>query len=127
MLKLPTVLGLFAAATLAATATTSASAQARSAINATALDSAVIAAPGNNQATMQRFLRDSRVIAAAEGMGVSAADLSAKVATMDEAQLQQVAEQTRAADLGLAGGDQTVVLSTTALLLIIIIVILLAS
>jgi hypothetical protein len=102
-------------------------AQSRSGVSSTDLESAVITAPAPNQAAVQQFLQDERVIGVASSMGVSAADLANRVSTLDESTLSQVAERTRAADFNLAGGDQTIVLGTTAILLIIIIVILLAS
>ncbi len=125
MLKYVAVFGILALATLSTSAPLAA--QAQSGVSSSDLESAVVSAPATNQATVQNFLQNEQVIQAAKGMGVNTAELSARVSTMDEGSLSQVAERTRAADRALAGGDQTVVIGTTALLLIIIIVILLAS
>jgi len=100
-------------------------AQARSAVSSAELQSAVLTAPASNQATVQRFLQDDRVIAAASRMGVRTADLAAGVSTLDETTLDQVAERTRAADFNLAGGGhETVVISTTAIIIILLVLIL---
>lgn len=125
MLKYVAVFGVLAFAAMGTSAPLAA--QAQSAVSSSELESAVVATPGTNQATVQQFLQDQRVIGVANSMGVSTADLSNRVSSMDETTLSQVAERTRAADLNLAGGDQKIVLGTTALLLIIIIIILLAS
>ncbi|MDZ4864339.1 MAG: PA2779 family protein [Gemmatimonadota bacterium] len=125
MLKVTTTIVILTLAALAVSAPLSA--QSRSAVTSADLESAVRTAPGANQASVQQFLRNDAVIDAAAGMGVNVADLAARVSTMDEAILSQVADRTRAADRALAGGDQKVVLGTTAILLIIIIIILLAS
>jgi predicted metalloprotease len=125
VLKFVAVLGILGLATLSTSAPLAA--QAQSAVSSSDLESAVLAAPASNQATVQAFLQNNQVIGVANSMGVSTTDLSNRVSSMDEVSLSQVAERTRAAEAGLAGGDQTIVLGTTAILLIIIIVILLAS
>jgi hypothetical protein len=125
VLKFVAVLGILGLATLSTSAPLAA--QTPSAVSSSDLESAVLASPASNQASVQAFLQNDQVIGVANGMGVSTTDLAARISTMDEASLSQVADRTRAADLGLAGGDQTIVLGTTAILLIIIIVILLAS
>ena len=125
MLKYIAVAGILAVATLGPSGPLAA--QSRSAVTSADLESAVRTAPGANQASVQQFLQNDAVIDAAAGMGVNVADLAAGVSTVDEAMLSQVADRTRAANRGLAGGDQKVVLGTTAILLIIIIIILLAS
>lgn len=125
MLKFVAVLGILGLATLSTSAPLAA--QAPSAVSSSELESAVLASPASNQASVQAFLQNDQVIGVANSVGVSTSDLASRVSTMDEASLSQVADRTRAADLGLAGGDQTIVLGTTAILLIIIIIILLAS
>jgi len=119
------VIGILALAALSIS--TPVTAQAQSGVSSSDLEAAVVTAPAANQAAVQQFLQDQRVIGVANSMGVSTADLANRVSALDETTLSQVAERTRAADLNLAGGDQTVVIGTTALLLIIIIIILLAS
>ena len=120
MLKYIAVLGMLGLGTPLAL-----SAQARSAVSGADLESAVLRSPATNQAAVQQFLRDDRVVEAAAGIGVNAADLATRASRLDDATLRQVAARTRADDRGLAGGDQKVVLGTTAILLIIIIIILL--
>ena len=123
MLKFILIPGVLALATLGAIAPLAA--QSRSAVSSTELDSAVLAtAPSTNQATVQRFLQDSRVADVASGMGMRTADLAAGVSTLNEAMLSQLAEQTRAADRELAGGE-AVVISTTAIVIVLLIIILL--
>jgi hypothetical protein len=119
------VIGILALAALSVS--TPLAAQSRSGVSSSDLESAVVTAPAANQAAVQQFLQDERVVGVASSMGVSTTDLAGRVSTLDEATLSQVADRTRAADLNLAGGDQTIVLGTTAILLIIIIIILLAS
>jgi hypothetical protein len=125
MLKVVAVIGIAGLAALSTSAPLAA--QAQSAVSSSELESAVLAAPASNQAAVQSFLQNEQVIGVANSMGVSTADLSSRVSTMDETTLNQVAERTRAANLDLAGGDQRIVLGTTAILLIIIIIILLAN
>jgi hypothetical protein len=123
VLKFILIPGVLALATLGAIAPLAA--QSRSAVSSTELDSAVLAtAPSTNQATVQRFLQDSRVADVASGMGMRTADLAAGVSTLNEAMLSQLAEQTRAADRELAGGE-AVVISTTAIVIVLLIIILL--
>lgn len=112
-------------ATLATAAPLTAQVQAPAPVSSTELEAAVVAAPAGNQLVVQRFLQDSRVVEAARGLGVHATDLAAGVATMSEDALSQVAEQTRAAQRDLAGGDSTVVISTTAIIIILLVLILL--
>ncbi len=125
MYKFVAVLGIVGLASLGTTTTLTA--QAQSSVSGSELESAVVAAPGSNQAAVQGFLHSERVTGIANGMGVSTEELSNRVSTMDEVTLSDVAARTRAGQSGLAGGDQTIVLGTTAILLIIIIIILLAN
>jgi hypothetical protein len=123
MLKMIAVSGILALATLGASAPLAA--QTRTAVSSTELESAVLnKAPSTNQATVQRFLQDSRVMDVAAKMGIQTSALAATVSTLDEATLSQVADQTRAADRELAGGD-TVVISTTLIIIVLLVIILL--
>ena len=122
MLKGMAVPGLLAV--LAMSATASLSAQAQSTITSSELESSVTTAATPNRASVQQFLQNPRVIEQATRLGVNPADLSARAGTMDEAALKDLAARTRAANLGLAGGDQTVIISTTALIIILLILIL---
>jgi len=122
MLKGMAVPGLLAV--LAMSATASLSAQAQSTISSSELESSVTTAATPNRASVQQFLQNPRVIEQAGRLGVNPADLSARVNTMDESALRDIAARTRAANLDLAGGDQVVIISTTALIIILLILIL---
>ncbi|MGE0043789.1 MAG: hypothetical protein AB7H88_18850 [Vicinamibacterales bacterium] len=65
--------------------------------------------------------------AAAERLGMDLADARSAVATLDGAELAQLANYAAQADEARAGGANTVVISTTTLLLVLIIVILLVK
>ncbi len=99
-------------------------AQSRSAVSSADLSSAVTEARSANRAAILNFLQTDRVMATAKDMGVNVDDLSGKVATLDDATLTQLAERTRAADLGLAGGAEYVVISTTLIIIILLVLIL---
>lgn len=99
-------------------------AQSRSTISSTDLQSAISSTRSEHQATLQGFLQNPRVADVAQGLGASMSDLSAKVATLDDATLTSLADQTRAADLGLAGGERYLLISTTAIIIILLILIL---
>lgn len=104
--------------------TTPLAAQSRSAVSGADLNAAVTAARSENRASVLRFLQQGQVVATAKDMGVNVSDLSAKVATLDDATLSQLAERTHAAELGLAGGERYVVISTTLIIIILLILIL---
>lgn len=106
-------------------APSSLAAQSRSTISGSDLQSAITTERSENQAVLQNFLQNDRVVSAAEGLGANIADLTAKVATLDDATLTRLADQTRAADLGLAGGQEYVLISTTAIIIILLLLILL--
>lgn len=99
-------------------------AQSRSAVSSADLSSAVTDARSANRASILNFLQNDRVIAAAKDLGANIDDLSSKVATLDDATLSSVADRTRAADMGLAGGKEYVIISTTAIIIILLILIL---
>lgn len=65
--------------------------------------------------------------AAAERLGMDLADARSAVATLDGAELAQLATYAQQADQARAGGANTVVISTTTLLLVLIVVILLVK
>jgi hypothetical protein len=72
-------------------------------------------------------LHQSEVVKLAGRLGLSVTRAEGAVATLDSAELANLAAPARAADAALAGGNNTIIISTTTLLLIIIIVILLAN
>jgi hypothetical protein len=67
---------------------------------------------------------DVRDVAATLGLSVTSAENA--VATLDSAELANLAATVTAVDAGLAGGANTIIISTTTLLLIVIIIILIA-
>jgi hypothetical protein len=99
-------------------------AQSRSTVSSPDLQSAISSARSERQATLQGFLLSPRVAEAAQSLGADVSELSAKVATLDDATLTSLADQTRAADLGLAGGERYLLISTTAIIIILLILIL---
>jgi len=126
VLKSIAVSGILVVATLGGSAPLTA--QARSAVSSAELESAVLStAPAPNQAAVQSFLRNERVTEAASRMGFRTADLAARVSTLDEATLSQVAGRAHAANLDLAGGSDTVVISTTAIIIALLVIILLVA
>lgn len=85
------------------------------------------AARQQTRETLRTVLKDSRVRAVAERLGLNVTRANSAVATLTDAELDQVAGSARDLSTQLAGGSNTIVISTTTLLLIIIIVILLAD
>ncbi len=98
-------------------------AQDRSAVSGAELDAAVAERSDGNRQVVQRFLATDQARTAAAGMGVSAADLSDRVATLDPASLQQV--RTELGDRGLAGGADTIIISSTVVIIALLLIILL--
>ncbi len=102
-------------------------AQSRSAVSGADLDAAVAARPVGNRDAVRQFLATDQAQAAAARMGVNPAELSARVGTLDEASLDQLAQQTGVGDPVLAGGDEKIVISATALIIALLIIILLVK
>lgn len=124
MLKSTAVLGILVVAALGASAPLAA--QERSAVSSTELESAVLTAPAaSNQATVQSFLQNDRVTETASHMGIRTADLAARVSTLNEAALSQVADRIRGEDPALAGGATTVVITSTVIIIALLILIIL--
>jgi len=98
------------------------------------VDSAALAQAVAAQAATDRqnreavigLLQRTEVREMADRLGLTVTRAESAVATLDSAQLAQLAGQARMADDQLAGGSQTIVISLTTLLLIIIIVLLIA-
>ena len=95
------------------------SAQKRSTADAAVLDAAVAARPDRNRAVVTSALTSSDGLAAAARMGLSPDALSARIAALDDASAQKVADQI------LAGGDDRIIISTTAVIIGLLILILL--
>ena len=95
------------------------SAQKRSTADAAVLDAAVAARPDRNRAVVTSALTSSDGLAAAARMGLSPDALTARIAALDDASAQKVADQI------LAGGDERIIISTTAVIIGLLILILL--
>jgi len=100
-------------------------AQGRSAVSTTELDAAVATRPAGNRETVRNFLANEQVQGVATRMGVSAKELSAGVATLDQSTVDRIAQQDGVADL--AGGDQKIVISATVVIIALLIIILLVK
>ena len=101
-------------------------AQARTAVSAVELDAAA-ARPAGNQQAVQAFLATEQAQSVAGRMGVSASELSARVATLDQASLNLLADRTDGSDRNLAGGANTIVISTTTIIIALLLIILLTD
>jgi len=97
------------------------SAQGRSTANRTTLDAAVAARPSTSRAAVTAALATPEALSAARRLGLSAEDVSARVATLDDNAVQQISDRI------LAGGDSKVVISTTAIIIVLLILILLTT
>jgi len=100
-------------------------AQDRSAVSGAELDAAVLDNPAQRGVAVRQFLSTEQVQEVAEQLGVSATDLSAHVAAMDDATLARLAQQGGLDEQALAGGADTVVISTTAIIIGLLVLILL--
>lgn len=125
MLKILAVSGILVIATLSTSA--SLAAQTRSTVSSADLETAVTTAPAPNQAEVQRFLRDPRVVAAANRMGTRTSDLALRISRLDEATLSQIAAQTRPTDPALAGGSTVVITTTVIIIALLILIVLLVA
>ena len=102
-------------------------AQSRSVVTGADLDAAVAARPAGNRDAVRQFLATDQVQTAAARMGVNPAELSARVGTLDQASLDQLAQRTGVGDPVLAGGDEKIVISATAVIIALLIIILLVK
>lgn len=94
-------------------------AQSRSTATSATLDAAVASRADDSRAALTAALTSSEGLAAAGKLGVSADELSARIAALDDATAQQLSDQF------LAGGDKNVVIGTTAIIIILLVVIIL--
>jgi hypothetical protein len=103
-------------------------AQSRSAVSVAELDAAVAEQPAVAQGAVRQYLMTDGVRAVAHRMGVSGSELSAAVASLDDASLARIASQAGISDQALAGGANTIVISaTTAIIILLIVIILLVA
>ena len=98
-------------------------AQSRSAVSGAELDAAVAARPAGNRDMVQQFLATDQARAAADGMGVSTSDLSARVATLDPETMDRLRAQLN--ERVLVGGADTIIISSTVVIIALLIIILL--
>ncbi len=103
------------------------SAQTRSAVSVAELDAAVAERPSAVREAVQEFLATDRGQEVADRMGMSVPDLSARVADLDKASLDRIAEQAGSSDEVLAGGANTIVISTTTVIIILLLILLIAD
>ena len=89
------------------------------------LEAAVSARPAGNREAVRDFLANQQVQSVANRMGVNTRELSAGVATLDQAALDRITQQSGVGDL--AGGDQKIVISTTVIIIALLIIILLVK
>jgi hypothetical protein len=115
-----------AVAALGLAATASAHAQGRSAVTPAELEAAVAARPAGNREAVQDFLANPQVQSVANRMGVSTSELSAGVASLDQAALDRIAQETGVGDRA-GGAAGTVVISTTVIIIALLIIILLTK
>jgi hypothetical protein len=113
-----------AVATLGLTAPLAA--QARTAVSSVELDAAAARPAAGKGDAVRELLKTDQARKIAGQMGVSEAELSAKVASLDAATLNMLAAQAQAqaGDDALAGGN-SVVIGTTALIIILLVVVIL--
>lgn len=99
--------------------------QERSTVSGAELNAAVATNPAPRGEAVRTLLGTAQVQKVAGQLGVSASDLSARTAALDNATLSQLAQQSGVAEQDLAGGSNNVVISTTAIIIGLLILILL--
>jgi hypothetical protein len=103
------------------------SAQDRSAVSVAELDAAIAERPADFdvRGAIQEFLATDRGQEVADRMGVSVSDLSNRVANLDDASLNRIADDAGISQEVMAGGANTVVITTTTLIIVLLVIILL--
>jgi hypothetical protein len=97
-------------------------AQSRSVVSSTDLDSAVTATRTDARATVQKFVESKEVQAAATLLGISPVALAAKVARLDSAEVNRLAQQLALTEDPLTGGANILGISIGVILLIILLI-----
>ncbi|HEX9894442.1 MAG TPA: hypothetical protein VGA78_10995 [Gemmatimonadales bacterium] len=100
-------------------------AQGRSVVSSAELDAAVAARPATRGEAVRNVLLTDQAQRVASRMGISPSELSARVATLDSATLDQIAERTAASDPALAGGAINVTITATVLIVALLVLIIL--
>ncbi len=93
--------------------------QSRSAVTSAELDVAAAARPAITRAAVAEYFSTDQARALAARMGMTQADLQARIAGLDQASLDRIG------DKALAGGSSTIVISTTAIIIALLLLILL--
>ena len=101
-------------------------AQGSSAVSSAELDAAVAARASRDVRAVRALLASEETRRIAGRMGVSASELSTRVASLDQTALDQLAQSAQADDRILAGGAN-VVISTTAIIIGLLVLILLVG
>lgn len=117
--RFPSLVAAFALAVSAPLA-----AQGRSTVSPADLDAAVSSRQSETRTRVEQFVKTAEVRAAAEKLGISEATLSAKVAELDEATLNTVAQQIDLAQAPLAGGFSILGIGLVGILVIILLIVL---
>jgi hypothetical protein len=103
-------------------------AQQRAVVSGADLDAAVaITSAALEGEAVRQFLTTGHAQKVAGQLGISPAELSARVADIDDETLARLAQQGGLDAQALAGGADTIVLSTTAVIIILLILILVVS
>ncbi len=97
-------------------------AQSRTVVSSADLDSAVTVTRVDARATIVRFIESKEVQAAAALLGISPASLAAKVARLDSAEVNRLAQQIALTEDPLTGGASILGISLGVILLIIILI-----
>jgi hypothetical protein len=100
-------------------------AQGRSVVSSAELDAAVAARPATRREAVRNVLLTDQAQRVAIRMGINPSELSARVATLDSATLDQIAARTAASDPALAGGDMNVTITATVLIVALLVLIIL--
>ena len=122
-----TSISVLAILVLVITAAPRAQEQATHAVPQSALDAALqahVSTTAADRETVQRVLDHPEVAATAGKVGVDLKRASAAVATLDGAQLAELAAQARQVDEALAGGQSRIVISTTLIIIALLVLIL---
>mgnify|MGYP006184177065 CR=1 FL=1 len=122
-----TFVSMLAVLMMMVTAAPRAQAQDAHAAPQSALDAALqqhVAADAADREAVLRVLEQGEVQAVAGRMGVDLTRAAAAIATLDGAELAQLAAQAQQVEEALAGGQSRIVISTTAIIIALLVIIL---
>ncbi len=103
------------------------SAQERSAVSSAELDAAIATkhVDSNARGAIQHLLATDQGQEVAGRLGVSVSDLSNRVAALDDASLDRIADEAGLSQAAMAGGANTIVITTTTVIIVLLVVLLL--